>query len=91
MDEKEQYKNLLSEIVAKQSIILGPYIAVLKARNVPELSVADDGKITDVRGNPHDALQKLVDEYVSLAGQIVKNALGSVFAKYPGIQPLNNK
>ena len=43
-----------------------------------------------VAGNAHDALQKLVDEYVSLAGQIVKNALGSVFAKYPGIQPLNN-
>ena len=86
MDEKEQYKNLLTEIIAKQSIILGPFIAVLKARNVPELSVSDDGKVTDVRGNLSDALQKLIDEYVSLAGQIVKNALGSVFAKYPSIK-----
>ncbi len=89
MDEKEQYKNLLNEIIAKQSVILGPYIAVLKARGVADLSVSDDGKVLDIKGNPHDALQKLVDEYVSLAGQIVKNALGSVFAKYPSIKPLN--
>ena len=89
MDEKEQYKNLLSEIIAKQSVVLGPYIAVLKARGVSDLVVADDGKVIDIKGNPREALQKLVDEYVSLAGQIVKNALGSVFAKYPSIQPLN--
>ena len=89
MDEKEQYKNLLSEIIAKQSIILGPYIAVLKARAVPGLTVSDDGKVTDITADPHDALQKLVDEYVNLAGQIVKNALGSVFAKYPSIKLSN--
>ncbi len=83
MDSKEQYKLLLSEIIIKQSIILGPHIAVLKARNVPGLKVSDDGNVIDISGNLQDTLETLVDEYVNLSGQIVKNTLGSVFAKYP--------
>ena len=51
MTEKEQYVALISEIIKKQSVILGPEIAILKARSV--------------------------------SGLIVKNALGSIFAKYP--------
>lgn len=86
MDKNEQYKALMSEIIAKQSIILGPDIAIAKARSVPGLVVANDGKITDIKGEPAKVLQKLIDEYVNLSGLIVKNALGSIFAKYPGLK-----
>jgi len=86
MGDSQDYQSLLSEIIAKQAIILGPNIAVLKARNVEGLTVSDDGKVTDVKGDPAIALQKLVDEYVNLSGEIVKNALSSVFAKYPTIK-----
>ena len=86
MDPKEQYKLLLSEIVAKQAVILGPAIAVLKARNVQGLTVDDAGKVKDVAGDYQQVLEHLVDEYVNLSGQIVKNALVSVFAKYPDIK-----
>lgn len=86
MDEKEQYKALLSEIIEKQAIILGPQIAVLKARNVNGLFVGDDGKVSDYSGEPTELIKSLVDEYVELSGQIVKNALGSVFARYPSIK-----
>ncbi|MFH1088699.1 MAG: hypothetical protein V1719_02560 [Patescibacteria group bacterium] len=86
MENKEQYVNLLSEIIAKQAIILGPDIAVLKARTISGLQVADDGKVTDFSGDATTVIQKLVDAYVDLSGQIVKNALGSVFARYPDIK-----
>lgn len=86
MEDQEQYKALLSEIIAKQSIILGPEIALLKARNVQGVTVGEDGKVTNIQGNPQQILQKLVDEYVNLSGQIVKNALSSVFTKYPLIK-----
>ncbi len=85
MDEKSQYAALISEIIKKQSLILGPEIAVLKARSVPGLMVDNDGKVTGVGDNPTDTLQSLVDQYVELSGLIVKNALGSIFAKYPDI------
>jgi len=86
MDNKEQYLAITTEIIAKQSIILGPDMAILKARGVSELSVGDDGKVTDIKGDPIPVLQKLVNAYVELSGLIVKNALGSIFEKYPDIK-----
>ena len=83
MNEKEQYTELISEIIKKQSLILGPEIAILKARSVSGLMVDNDGKVTGVGDNPRETLQNLVDQYVELSGLIVKNALGSIFAKYP--------
>jgi hypothetical protein len=85
MDDKGQYAALIGEIIKKQSIILGPEIAIVKARSVPGLMVDNDGTVTGVGDNPQETLQKLVDQYVELSGQIVKNALGSIFAKYPGL------
>lgn len=83
---KEEYKQILSDIVKKQIVILGPQIAILKARNVPGISVANDGTVTDVGGSEQIILQKLIDEYVALSGEIVKNAVNSIFEKYPSIK-----
>jgi hypothetical protein len=80
------YKQMLSEIIKKQIIILGPQIAILKARGVEGLKVADDGNVTEVNGPEQVVLQKLIDEYVALSGEIVKNAVNSIFEKYPSIQ-----
>lgn len=83
---KEDYKQMLTEIIKKQIVILGPQIAVLKARNVPGMNVSDDGVVTDVTGQEQVVLQKLIDEYVALSGEIVKNAVNSIFEKYPSIK-----
>lgn len=83
---REQYKSLLTEIIAKQAVILGPDIAILKARNVKDLTVDNSGRVTDIVGDSKEVLRKLINEYVELSGQIVKNALGSIFEKYPEIK-----
>ena len=85
MSQNEQYSQLISEIIKKQAVILGPEIAILKARGVSGLTVDNDGKATATGNNPKEILQNLVDQYVELSGQIVKNALGSIFAKYPDL------
>jgi hypothetical protein len=82
----QDYKSMLTEIIQKQVVILGPQIAVLKARNVPGLQVNDSGVVTEVGGSEQVVLQKLIDEYVSLSGEIVKNAVSSIFQKYPSIK-----
>ena len=82
---KDEYKKILTEIIVKQAVILGPQMAVLKARSVPGLIVSDIGEVTDIEGDEPTVLQKLIDEYVSLSGEIVKNAVNSVFAKYPSL------
>jgi hypothetical protein len=82
----QDYKQMLTEIIKKQIVILGPQIAVLKARGVPGLKVSDEGDVLEVSGPEQVILQKLIDEYVALSGEIVKNAVNSIFAKYPSIQ-----
>lgn len=89
MDEKTRYVAIISEIIARQSIILGPDIAVLKARSVVGLTVNDKGIVLDIKGDGNVVLQQLVNTYVELSGMIVKNALGSIFEKYPDIKKVN--
>lgn len=83
---KEDYKAMLTDIIQKQVVILGPQIAVLKARNVAGITVSDDGHVTEVSGQEQIVLQKLIDEYVALSGEIVRNAVDSIFKKYPSIK-----
>jgi hypothetical protein len=86
MATPEDYKNLINDILAKQAVVLGQDIVMIKAKNVPGLSLTADGKVDELTGNPEEVLQKLVDEYIALSGQIVKNILNPVFAKYPEIK-----
>jgi hypothetical protein len=78
---RNEYKRILTEIIKKQIVILGPKIAVLKARNVPGLKVTDSGEIINIAGPEQIILQKLISEYVALSGEIVKNAVNSIFEK----------
>jgi hypothetical protein len=86
MNDKEQMMSLLSEIIAKQAIILGPDIAIMKARSVKGLSISDEGKVTAIDGDAQAIVSQLIDAYVSLSGQIVKSAIEPIFAKYPGFK-----
>ena len=86
MANSEDYKNLINDIIARQTIILGPDIVLLKARNVPGLRLNDQGSVEDISGDPQKVLENLVNEYIALSGAIVKTTLTTVFAKYPDIK-----
>lgn len=86
MASEENYKNLINDIIAKQTVILGPDIVLLKARNVNGLKIDSRGKVESISGEPQAVLQNLISEYIALSGQIVKNILTPVLAKYPDIQ-----
>ena len=85
MPNKDEYKDLITEIIKKQIAILGPDIALLKAQQVSGLKVDKDGQVVSITGEDEQILQQLVDKYIELSGEIVKNILGPVFAKYPSI------
>jgi hypothetical protein len=86
MADPNNYKNLINDIIAKQKVILGPDIVMLKAKNVPGLHLDSEGCVVSIDGDPAEVLQLLINEYVNLSGQIVKNILTPVFAKYPEIK-----
>lgn len=85
MDGKEEYKGLIEEIISKQSLILGPEIAIMRARGVKNITITEKGEVENIEGNYKEALQNLIDQYVELSGQIVKATLGSIFQKYPNV------
>ena len=86
MGTTEDYKRLITEIVKKQMDILGPEIALSRANAVKGLKVDGKGDVVDLSGDPQADLQSLIDAYIALSGEIVKNILGPVFAKYPTIK-----
>jgi F0F1-type ATP synthase gamma subunit len=86
MAETNDYKNLINDIIEKQKVILGPDLVMLKAKNVQGLTLDSNGQVLSIEGDPQQILQKLIDEYIALSGQIVKNILNPVFAKYPHIK-----
>lgn len=86
MAETNDYKNLINDILEKQKIILGPDIVLLKAKNVVGLNINQAGQVESIDGDPQKILQQLIDDYIALSGQIVKNILNPLFAKYPDIK-----
>lgn len=71
----QDYKSLLSEVIKKQIVILGPDITLAKARNVKGLTVSDDGTVTEITGEPQTITQNLIDQFVQLSGLIVKKTM----------------
>ncbi len=86
MNQEEQYKAVISEIIAKQSLILGPEMAIMRAKKIGEIIISPEGKVVEVKGDSSEALKKLIDVYVELSGQIVRNALTPIFVKYPEVK-----
>ena|SRR3989338_4389370 len=85
----EDIKNTIAEVVKKQIVILGPDIAILKAREVPGLEVSDSGSVESISGDPLEVLQNLVDKYVSLSGMIVRKAMEPLIQKHLNINNIS--
>lgn len=77
------YKNLLTDVIKKQIVILGPDITLAKARNVQGLTITDDGTVTDLSGEPQQITQALIDQFVQLSGMIVKKTMEPLLAYRP--------
>jgi hypothetical protein len=77
------YKKVLTEVIKKQIIILGPDITLAKARNVHGLTIANDGTVTDIQGHPQELIQSLIDQFVQLSGLIVKKTMEPLLSIYP--------
>jgi hypothetical protein len=89
MDQQTDYKKVLTEVIKKQIIILGPDITLAKARNVHGLTISNDGTVTDIQGHPQELIQSLIDQFVQLSGLIVKKTMEPLLSIYPdGTSPI---
>lgn len=88
MPDHEQYKQMLTDLIQKQMVVLGPNIALDKARKVPGMKIADDGTVMDISGDPQMVLKGVANEYMQLSGQIAQMTLNSLVEKYPTLKTL---
>ena len=88
MPDHEQYKQMLTDLIQKQMVVLGPNIALDKARKVSGLKISDDGTGMDISGDPQMVLKGVATEYMQLSGQIAQMTLNSLVEKYPSLKTL---
>ncbi|PIR96519.1 MAG: hypothetical protein COT92_00620 [Candidatus Doudnabacteria bacterium CG10_big_fil_rev_8_21_14_0_10_42_18] len=88
MPDQEEYKKMLTDLIQKQMVVLGPNIALDKAKKISGLSVAEDGKVMDVTGDPQMVLKGVANEYMALSGQIAQMTLNTLLEKYPMMKDL---
>lgn len=81
-----QYQQILTDLIKKQMVMLGPNVALAQARQVPGLLVSDEGVVTAISGNPQETLSAVAKKYLALSGQIAQMTLDSIIAKYPGVK-----
>lgn len=86
MDAKQQYQNVLTDLIKKQMLMLGPNVALGQVRRVEGINVADDGTVTNISGDPQAVLTAVAKEYMALSGAIAQMTLESVIAKYPDVK-----
>ena len=80
------YKKMLSDLIQKQMVMLGPNIVLDKARKVSGLVVSNDGEVTEISGDPKVVLKGVADEFMALSGQIAQMTLNALLEKYPGVE-----
>lgn len=85
------YQKVLTEVLQKQIVILGPAITLAKARNVTGLQVADDGKVLSMEGDGHALSVKLLEQFRELSPLLVKKTMRPLLSAIlysPNAQPL---
>lgn len=86
MDSATQYKNIITDLIQRQMVILGPNVALGQVRKVEGLKVTDEGAVTELVGDPQAVLATVANQYMSLSGAIAQMTLQSVIAKYPDVK-----
>ncbi|OIP57524.1 MAG: hypothetical protein COX79_02120 [Candidatus Levybacteria bacterium CG_4_10_14_0_2_um_filter_36_16] len=85
------FKQLFTEIIHKQIVILGPDITIAKVKNVHGIEVDNTGQVTALTGDPQILLQALISQFVELSGLIVKKTMESILSAYPDGQSLSQQ
>ena len=88
LGQTEEYKKLITELIQKQMVVLGPNIALDKARKAAGLKVAGDGSVAELSGDPQMVLKAVANEYAELSGSVAWQTLNALLQKYPSVKML---
>lgn len=81
MSKTWDYKAIISEYIKKQMIILGPVVAVEKARKVEKIKLKEDGMVTQIVGDSKEAMKAVEIEFESMIGSVAHTVLLRIIDK----------
>lgn len=90
MNDKNMYKQFISEVIVTQSNIVGVSIAVLRARLVEGLVVDEKGNVVDITGDPNVIVTDLIASYSKISGELGKRTMKPILDKYPSLYNSNS-
>ena len=86
MAEEKDYLALLTMLIQKHMVVLGPKIALEKAREVSGLNLDEKGNTVSITGSGNLILQDLVEGYFELSGEVSRYFAKKFLAKFPDIK-----
>lgn len=81
----QEYQNILSEIIKKLIVLFGPTVVMAKVKNIPEISVDDDGTVTKISSEPELAYKKTVETFKNLASEAVEKIIEPIISGHPAL------
>lgn len=69
------YQKVLTEVLQKQIVILGPTITLIKARNVEGVNIDDSGRVISLDGDGHALSVKVLEQFRELSPLLVKKTM----------------
>ena len=85
MTNLPKYKQLISEFVRQQMVVLGPNLAISAANRVVGLEVNASGSVTVLDQEPGKVLSELVQEFQKLSPALMTYLIQLLFVRYPDI------
>ena len=81
MSKTQDSKAIIGEYIKKQMVILGPVVAVEKARKLDKIKLKDDGTVIQISGDGEEVLAMVESEYEGMIGNIAHTVLLRVIDK----------
>lgn len=83
--DAEEYKKAITDAVKRHMLITGADVAVSLARRIGALTIAENGDVLRIQGNPATAFAALKNGYASFLGDASRIILRPLNRKYPDI------
>ena len=86
MADQLDNKKILTDLIQKQMVVLGPNIALDTARMVAGLKISDDGAVAEISGDFKMVFKALAHEFKTLSESSTRQTLDWLSDKYPQIK-----
>lgn len=78
-------KNFIAACIKKHMEVLGPVAALALARKALPLTIADNGDVLALTGDPKAALEELKNTYLSFAGETSRAIVRALETAHPSL------